>query len=145
MTTVWFPQKRHRVVATDIAEAHVRLELHDHRATPSTLRATVDVVGGGGPASAVVHVESCGDALYEAAVRLAMARLEAGLRHVVVMTRVHDDGNDDVLTSLIDEAGCIELLEYEAPPQPSPPQRKRRAVAATEQPTRRSKRRAQLQ
>lgn len=140
MTTIWFPQKRHRVVATDIAEGHVRLELHDHRATPSTLRATVDVVGG--PAS-VIHVESCGDALYEAAVHLAMARLEAGLRHVIMTRVVHDDGNDDVLTSLIDEAGCIELLEYEAPPPP-PQQRKRRAVAA-EQPTRRSKRRAQLQ
>ena len=137
MTTIWFPQKRHRVVATDIAEGHVRLELHDHRATPGTLRATVDVVGGGGPAS-VVSVESCGDALYEAAVRLAMARLEAGLRHV---TRRHDDEDDALLASLIDEAGCIELLEYEAPL--SPQQRKRRAPE--QQPTRRSKRRAQLQ
>lgn len=135
MTTMWFPQKRHRVVATDVAEGHVRLELHDHRTTPGTLRATVDVVGG---AASVVDVESCGDALYEAAVRLAMARLEAGLRHIA--TRVHDV---DLLTSLIDEAGCIELLEYEAPQQPSPQRRKRRTIAT--EPTRRSKRRAQLQ
>ena len=142
MTTVWLPQKRHRVVATKVAEGHVRLELHDHRALPAALRAQV-VVGGG-----VVAVETTDDTLYDAAVRLAMARLDAAIRSLIGQGRRLTFAEDEVV-SLIDETGCIELLEYEAPPPPPPPvqqrsSRKRRPAEQTAaQPPRRSKRHAQ--
>lgn len=111
MTTVWLPQKRHRVVATKVAEGHVRLELHDHRTLQAALRAQV-VVGGG-----VVAVETTDDALYDAAVQLAMARLDAAIKSLIGQGRLLTFEEDEVV-SLIDETGCIELLEYEAPPPP---------------------------